>query len=235
MPLTAFAIGLLGSFHCLGMCGPIALALPVRDQASLRRWVGQLTYNLGRISTYALLGGLFGLFGQRLAMAGFQQTVSVVLGIAIILGVVLPATLVHRLSPNHRIARMIGWIKKSMQGLFAVRTYPALFGLGALNGLLPCGLVYVGLAGAIATGHSTTGVSYMAAFGIGTLPMMLGASLLGQWVNVSVRNKVRKAVPLLVGMVGVLFVLRGLALDIPYVSPVLSGDMTLVEAITVCQ
>ena len=235
MIATAFAIGLLGSFHCLGMCGPIALALPVRNQASLRRWLGRLAYNLGRITTYALLGGLFGLLGQGLAVAGFQQTVSVLLGVMIILGVILPATLTHRLSPNHSIARLVGRVKQSMQRLFAVRTYLAMFGLGTLNGLLPCGLVYVGLAGATATGYATEGATYMAVFGLGTLPMMLGVSVLGQWIDVPLRNKVRKAVPVLVGMVGVLFILRGLALDIPYVSPVLAGKITIGEIITICR
>jgi len=235
MIVTAFAIGLLGSFHCLGMCGPIALALPVRDQASLRRWLGRLTYNLGRITTYAFLGGLFGLLGQSLAMAGWQQTLSVTLGVLIVLGVVLPTTLLLRISPNHYIARMIGRVKKSMQQLFAVRTYPAMFGLGTLNGLLPCGLVYVGLAGATATGYATQGAAYMAAFGLGTLPMMLGVSFLGQWISVPMRNRVRKAVPVLVSAVGVLFILRGLSLDIPYVSPVLAGEMTMSEVITICR
>ncbi len=235
MIATAFAIGLLGSFHCLGMCGPIALALPVRDQAGLRRWLGRLVYNLGRVTTYALLGGLFGLLGQRLAMAGFQQALSVVLGGLLILGVVLPAALVSRINPNHQIARLIGRVKHSMQRLFAVRTYPAMFGLGTLNGLLPCGLVYVGLAGATATGLTTDGAVYMVAFGLGTLPMMLCVSVLGQWIDVSLRNKVRKAVPLLVGSIGVLFILRGLALDIPYVSPVLAGEMTISEAIILCR
>ena len=235
MIFTAFTIGLLGSFHCLGMCGPIALALPLRNKASLYRWLGRVSYNLGRITTYALLGGLFGLLGQGLAMAGFQQTMSVLLGVMIILGVVLPATLVHRLNPNHSIAGMIGRVKRSMQRLFAVRTYPAMFGLGTLNGLLPCGLVYVGLAGATATGYVTEGAAYMAAFGLGTLPMMLGVSLLGQRISVPLRNRIRKAVPMLVGFVGVLFILRGLALDIPYVSPVLAGEMTITEVITICR
>ncbi|MGB3781108.1 MAG: sulfite exporter TauE/SafE family protein, partial [Tunicatimonas sp.] len=145
------------------------------------------------------------------------------------------AAFVHRVNPNHRIARLIGRVKKSMQRLFAVRTYPALFGLGTLPGLLPCGLVYVGLAGATATGYATEGAAYMAAFGLGTLPMMLGVSVLGQWIDVPLRNKIRKAVPLLVGFVGVLFILRGLSLDIPYVSPVLAGEMTLRGAIMMCR
>ncbi|MGB3776725.1 MAG: sulfite exporter TauE/SafE family protein, partial [Tunicatimonas sp.] len=145
------------------------------------------------------------------------------------------AAFVHRVNPNHRIARLIGRVKKSMQRLFAVRTYPALFGLGTLNGLLPCGLVYVGLAGATATGYVTEGAAYMAAFGLGTLPMMLGVSGLGQWIDVPLRNKVRRAIPVLVGLVGVLFVLRGLSLDIPYLSPVLAGEMTIREAIIMCQ
>ena len=235
MIITAFAIGLVGSFHCLGMCGPIALALPVHDQVSLRRWLGRLSYNLGRITTYALLGGVLGLLGQSLAMAGLQQALSVTLGLLIILGVVLPTTLLHRLSPNHFVARLIGRVKRSMQRMFAVRTYAATFGLGALNGLLPCGLVYVGLAGAMATGYAVEGAAYMATFGLGTLPMMLGVSLLGQWIDVPLRNKIRKAVPLLVGVVGVVLVVRGLALDIPYVSPVLAGEMTIGEAITICR
>lgn len=168
-------------------------------------------------------------------MAGFQQTVSVALGGAIVLSMLLPATLTHRLSPNHRIARTIGAVKRSMQRLFARRTYPAMFGLGTLNGLLPCGLVYVGLAGATATGLATEGAAYMTAFGLGTLPMMLGVSFLGQYVDVSLRNRVRRAVPVLVSLVGILFILRGLSLDIPYVSPVLAGEMTVKEVITLCR
>ncbi|MGB3850414.1 MAG: sulfite exporter TauE/SafE family protein [Tunicatimonas sp.] len=235
MIATAFAIGLLGSFHCLGMCGPIALALPVRGQASRRQWLGRLAYNLGRVATYTLLGGLFGLLGQGLAMAGLQQWVSVLLGGLIILGVAVPTALLHRLSPHHRIVRLVGYLKTSMRQLFTIRTYPAMFGLGTLNGLLPCGLVYVGLAGATATGYATGGAAYMAAFGAGTLPMMLGVSFAGQWVGIPLRNRIRQAVPWLVATVGVLFVLRGLALDIPYVSPVLAGEMTLGEVITICR
>ncbi|MEM6844270.1 MAG: sulfite exporter TauE/SafE family protein [Bacteroidota bacterium] len=235
MVTTAFIIGLVGSFHCLGMCGPIALALPLRGRRTLPVWLGRLSYNAGRITTYALLGGTFGLMGQGLALAGWQQSLSVALGVLILLSVGLPATFAHRLSPNHVIAQFIGQVKTRMHHLFAQRTYSAQFGIGMLNGLLPCGLVYIGLAGAMASGHFRQGAEWMIAFGAGTLPMMLGVSLLGQWVSVPVRNRIRKSIPLLVGAMGVLFILRGLALDIPYVSPVLSGEMTMAEAITICR
>ncbi|WPP52091.1 sulfite exporter TauE/SafE family protein [Catalinimonas niigatensis] len=219
---TAFAIGALGSFHCIGMCGPIALALPLQRNTNARRLLGSLLYNSGRIATYALMGALFGLLGQGFVMAGFQQTISVALGILVILGVALPAAFVHKLSPNHLISKGIAKVKMRMQKLFAIRSYPSLFFIGSLNGLLPCGMVYLGIAGATAMGNPAQGAAYMLLFGLGTWPVMVLVTFFGQWINIGIRNKIRAALPVMVVLMGVVFILRGLSLDIPFVSPDIS-------------
>lgn len=221
---TAFAIGALGSFHCIGMCGPIALALPVHKKTNSHRLIGSLLYNSGRISTYALIGALFGLLGQSFVMAGFQQSVSVALGIIVILGVALPAAFIHKLSPNHLISKGISKVKMRMQKLFAIRSYPSMFLIGSLNGLLPCGLVYLGIAGATAMGNPAEGAAYMLLFGLGTWPVMLLVSFFGQWISLGIRNKIRAAIPYMVVVMGVIFILRGLSLDIPFVSPNISTE-----------
>lgn len=220
---TAFAIGALGSFHCIGMCGPIALALPLQRNTNARRLLGSLLYNSGRIATYALMGALFGLLGQGFVMAGFQQTISVALGILVILFVALPAAFVHKLSPNHLISRSIAQVKMRMQKLFAIRSYPSLFFIGSLNGLLPCGMVYLGIAGATAMGNPAQGAAYMLLFGLGTWPVMLLVTFFGQWINIGIRNKIRAALPVMVVLMGLVFILRGLSLDIPFVSPDISA------------
>lgn len=230
---TAFAIGALGSFHCIGMCGPIALALPLNRETSLRRVMGSLLYNSGRISTYALIGAFFGFLGQGFVLAGFQQSISILLGILVILGVALPAAFVHKLSPNHVIAKGIAKVKVRMQKLFAIRSYPSMFFIGSLNGLLPCGLVYLGVAGATAMGNPGEGALYMLLFGLGTWPVMVLVSFFGNWIGIGIRNRIKSAMPVLVILMGIFFILRGLSLDIPYVSPAISsGNSASVE---VCQ
>lgn len=221
---TAFALGALGSFHCIGMCGPIALSLPIHKNTSGRKLAGSLLYNLGRVSTYALMGALFGLIGKSFVMAGFQQSFSIVLGIAIILGVVLPATFMQQLNPNHVISKGIAKVKLHMQKLFQQRSYTSIFLIGSLNGLLPCGLVYLGIAGATAMGNPAEGAAYMLLFGLGTWPVMLLVSYFGQWISLTVRNKIRSAIPYVVMAMGIVFILRGLSLDIPFVSPNISHE-----------
>jgi len=221
---TAFALGALGSFHCVGMCGPIALALPFPGKASSQRLLGSLLYNLGRIFTYGCMGAIFGLLGQSFALAGIQQSLSVGLGVAIILAVLLPPALFRRLNPNTKLAGIIARVKQQMQHLFGMRTYPSMFMIGSLNGLLPCGLVYLGLAGATASASMSAGAVYMLLFGLGTWPVMLLTTFFGQWINLSLRNRIRSAMPYVVACMGIVFILRGMSLDIPYLSPKLIKD-----------
>ena len=216
---AALTIGIVGSFHCVSMCGPIALALPLKGKSKGKLLLGSLVYNTGRLLTYALLGGVFGLIGTFIAMARFQQGLSITLGILIIALIFVPNWLQHKLSPAHFLSKTIASIKKPMQQLFATPSYPARLIIGVLNGFLPCGLVYMGMAGAMATGNILHGSLFMVFFGLGTFPAMLGVSLLGKWISLKARNRIRAAIPVLVVLMGFLFIIRGMGLGIPYLSP----------------
>jgi sulfite exporter TauE/SafE len=212
---TAFLLGFVGSAHCAGMCGPLALALPHWGRGQTSFVVGRLLYNFGRIVTYAVLGGVFGLLGQGIAVNGLQRWVSLGLGAVILIGLFVSPRLVRQVP----IARGVNWLKASLGSLLQRRAVPAMFGIGLLNGLLPCGLVYVACAAAISTGDVLSGMRYMIAFGLGTVPLLLALSLLGSKLQFVLRFKVQRLIPVSLAVVGLLLVLRGMALGIPYVSP----------------
>jgi sulfite exporter TauE/SafE len=212
---TAFLLGFVGSAHCAGMCGPLALALPHWGRGQTSFVVGRLLYNFGRIVTYAVLGGVFGLLGQGIAVNGLQRWVSLGLGAVILIGVFVSP----RLARQVPITRAVNWLKASLGSLLQLRAVPAMFGIGLLNGLLPCGLVYVACAAAISTGDVLSGMRYMIAFGLGTVPLLLAISLLGSKLQFVLRFKVQRLIPVSLAVVGLLLVLRGMALGIPYVSP----------------
>lgn len=217
---TAFVLGLVGSLHCAGMCGPLALALPATGNTTPAHVLGRIAYNAGRIVTYCLLGIVFGLAGFTFLMAGLQRWVSIALGVALLLGLFAS----RRLALARPITSAVNRLKSSMSVLLRQRSLTGLTALGLLNGLLPCGLVYVACAGAAATGSSLAGALYMTAFGLGTVPMMLAISLSGKLVPTSLRLKLVKSIPVFVFLLGSLLILRGMSLGIPYVSPDLSGS-----------
>jgi len=218
--LTAFALGLVGSLHCAGMCGPLALALPHAGNRPTGFFFGRIAYNLGRIITYCLLGLIFGLLGKTLLLAGIQRWVSIALGVLLLVGLFAS----RKLALWRPVTALVERVKSAMGFLLRRRSADALLTLGLLNGLLPCGLVYVACAGATTTGDLFSGALYMLAFGAGTVPMMLAISLSGKLVPFTLRLKLLKAVPVAVFLLASLLILRGMELGIPYVSPVLSGD-----------
>ena len=217
--LSAFIMGLAGSFHCAGMCGPIVVALPLHGHTLPRKFFGGLLYNFGRTLTYGIMGGLFGLIGQGFQMMGFQQTISVIMGGAMIVLALYPKLF---RSYYDRQTQSFGWtggLKTLFRRLFSIRSYRSIFFIGLLNGLLPCGLVYMALAGSIATGTAAYGAAYMILFGLGTLPMILFIAIVGNFVSISLRHKISRLIPFLVVLVGIFFILRGLNLNIPMLSP----------------
>ena len=213
--LTAFLIGLAGSVHCAGMCGPLALAVPGGGKTAAGFAASRLAYNLGRVLTYSLLGLFFGLAGQSLAMAGLQRWLSLGLGAVLLLSLVAS----RRWGWSTPATALVGRLKGAFGCLLRRRSLISVGALGLLNGLLPCGLVYVAGAGAAATGHGLSGAAYMAAFGAGTLPMMAAIGFSRKLVPVSFRWKLQKAIPVSIFLVGTLLILRGLSLGIPYLSP----------------
>ena len=216
---TAFLLGFAGSLHCAGMCGPLALALPATGTGTVGYVSGRFAYNLGRIATYSALGGVFGLLGKSLALIGVQRWLSLGAGTVILAGLLLST----RAAFGTPMVKAVVWLKSGFGALLRRRTLASLGLMGLLNGLLPCGLVYAACAGAAATGSLALGTGYMALFGLGTVPLMLGLGLTGKALPVSLRFKLQKLVPLSLGLVGGLLILRGLALGIPYLSPDLAA------------
>jgi sulfite exporter TauE/SafE len=217
---VAFTLGLFGSLHCAGMCGPLALALPRGNDGTRRLMLGRIAYNAGRTLTYAAIGALFGLAGQTLILAGVQRWLSIALGVLLLAGWFVFKK--GRLSGM--IARVTNRLAAPMKSLLRRPSPSSLLLLGLMNGLLPCGLVYVAAAGAAATGSAAEGAAYMGVFGAGTVPMLLAISLSGSLVPMGLRLKLLKAVPFTVMALAALLILRGMSLGIPYISPDLSGQ-----------
>jgi len=217
--ISALVLGLAGSFHCLGMCGPIVVALPLHGNTLPQKIYGGTLYNLGRTVTYGIMGAILGLLGQGLELVGFQQVVSVIMGVLMVVSVLFPSLFRNQYDLTKSSFKLVGKLKKSISNLFSVRSFQSLFFIGLLNGLLPCGLVYIALAGALATGHAGTGTLYMLLFGLGTIPMLLALGVAGNMVSTAARHKINRLIPVLVVVVGIFFILRGLNLGIPYLSP----------------
>lgn len=212
---TAFMLGFVGSLHCAGMCGPLAMAVPVVGEGRAAILRSRLIYNLGRITTYAVMGAIVGLLGQAFALAGVQRWISLAAGALILMGVLVSSRWLSGLSLNRGIVRL----KSTFGLLLQRRTFGAVTLLGALNGLLPCGLVYVACTAALASHHWWEGVAYMTLFGLGTVPMMFGLGMVGLKLQSALRFRLQRLVPASLAIVGGLLLLRGLALGIPYVSP----------------
>jgi len=219
MLYTALVLGLLGSFHCLGMCGPIAFVLPLNRDNKIKAFLQTFLYHLGRIISYALIGLLFGLLGKGLYLSGLQQNLSIVIGVLMILVVMVPASFFNKFNLTKPLYFAVGKVKSNLGIYLKKSSLKAFFVIGFLNGFLPCGLVYMALFAAISTGSSINGALYMALFGLGTVPMMTAALLFGNFIKLSIRNKIQKAIPIFVVIIGLLFILRGLGLGIKYLSP----------------
>jgi hypothetical protein len=200
---SAFILGLAGSLHCAVMCGPLALALPAAGRAVLSRAL----YNAGRLATYALLGAIFGLIGRTLVFAGMQRALSITAGAAVLIGLAASS----RLALNRHVTRAVTHLKSAFARLLKHRAPGAMLLLGGLNGLLPCGLVYVGAAMAAASGGMMRGAAVMLAFGLGTLPMMLGIGIMGSLPAPGGRWRWSRVVSCCGVLAGVLLIIRGLS------------------------
>jgi len=219
--LEAILLGVVSSLHCAGMCGPLMFALPIRDAAPARRLVSLVVYHGGRILTYGGLGLIFGLAGRRIQMAGFQQWFSILLGVAILITVGWQ-TFGKQVWQPAVIKRFHAAIGNMILKLWKAPGLDSLFLLGIANGLLPCGMVYLAVAISMTSGTAGAAMLYMIFFGVGTLPMLLAVSYAGSFLSAAVRNHFKKAVPYIIGCIGLLLILRGLDLGIPFISPVLA-------------
>lgn len=222
---SAFIFGLLGSFHCVGMCGPIAFMLPVDRSNSFRKVSQITTYHIGRLLAYALIGLMFGLVGKGLYLFGFQQQLSIVIGAAMIVLVLIPAHKLNRFKISQPIYQLISKVKLALGKSLKKKTADTFLTIGFLNGFLPCGLVYMAVFGSLVSANALEGSLYMILFGMGTIPLMTSAIYLGKFLNANIKQRIQKAIPAFVIIIGILFILRGLGLGIPYISPKPMVDM----------
>ncbi|MEW7289995.1 sulfite exporter TauE/SafE family protein [Aquimarina sp. 2304DJ70-9] len=219
MLVSAIILGLLGSFHCIGMCGPIAFMLPVGRSNSTQKFFQIFLYHFGRLLAYCIIGLFFGMIGKSLNIFGLQQTLSIVVGIVMIILILIPHQTLNRYNFSKPIYKIISKVKNALGIALKKKTPDTFLTIGFLNGFLPCGLVYMAVFGAIASSHILEGGLYMLFFGLGTIPLMTTAVYAGNFLTVKTRKHIQKAIPVFIVIIGVLFIVRGMGLGIPYLSP----------------
>jgi len=219
MLLSAVILGLMGSLHCVGMCGPIAFMLPVDRTNSFKKFGQVFLYHFGRLLAYGIIGLVFGLLGKGLYVFGMQQKLSIAIGILMIFLVLIPYKKFSKYNLSKPIYKVVSGVKNRLGQELKKKRPDTFLTIGFLNGFLPCGLVYMALFGAVAMGNATEGSLYMILFGAGTIPLMTGVVYFSGILKGSMRQKVQKLIPVFVVIIGTLFILRGLGLGIPYISP----------------
>ncbi|MBP6127553.1 sulfite exporter TauE/SafE family protein [Flavobacterium sp.] len=219
MLYSALIFGFISSLHCVGMCGPIAMMLPIDQNNSFKKWSQIATYQLGRVVAYASLGLLFGVLGSGFFFAGFQQQLSILVGVLMILIAIIPENKLAQYNFSKPIYKLISTVKTQLGLQFKNKSYKSLFLIGLFNGYLPCGMVYAALFGAMAMNHVFLGSLYMILFGLGTIPLMTVVVNLLKSTSFAFYTKIQKAIPIVIIFIGILFIVRGFGLNIPYVSP----------------
>ncbi|CAM1345664.1 sulfite exporter TauE/SafE family protein [Tenacibaculum amylolyticum] len=232
MIFTALIFGFLGSLHCVGMCGPIAFMLPVDRKNQVKQVFQISSYHLGRLTTYSFIGLVFGILGKGFELFDFQQHLSIATGTLMILLVVTP-TIFRKIKFTNPLNRFIIQVKSKLGKELKTKGTSTFFSIGFLNGFLPCGLVYMAVLGAITTHNVLLGSLYMFLFGLGTIPLMSAVVYFGNFTSGLFRRRLQQIIPIAVVAIGILFILRGLGLDIPYISPT-GAVSNLVEQSQVC-
>ena len=222
--MAALAMGAAGSAHCLGMCGPIALAVPSYAPTPRARWFSTLLLNGGRLVTYVLLGAAVGVLGLGMRLAGLQQAVTIAAGGLLLLSVLVPGAL-RRWSPQSAITTGLGRLRARLARHLGRNAPEAIFLSGLLNGLLPCGLLYTALLGAATMGSTAESMLFMALFGLGTWPTLVALRMTGGSIGQVMRARLRRVAPALIAVVALLLILRGMELGIPYLSPMPAASM----------
>lgn len=216
LPL-AFLMGLLGSLHCAVMCGPLMLSLPIQKTSYLKSAFQLLLYQLGRVLVYTLMGVLVGWVGSSFTIFANQQTLSLIIGMVLVAFVVLQFSGLYSKSLNNIQYKIVAPISKLMGKLFGLPLWG--FFAGLLNGLIPCGMVYLALATALNTATIQGGATFMFLFGLGTTPLMLMISLGGIYLKRYIKFDTRRLIPYFMLFIGVLFIMRSADLGIPFLSP----------------
>lgn len=211
----------MGSFHCVGMCGPLAAAVYLNKDSALSRFQASLFYHTGRIGIYAFIGFVFGYFGRGIALYGFQQPLSIAVGVLLLMMAIFPTLQVKLEQMTGKTIIPITLLKQKLSHFLRSSSIFAPLATGIFNGFLPCGLVYMGVAASLITKSAANSAIYMLLFGLGTLPALALVQVASGKVTPATWQKLQKLIPFALGLVGILLILRGLNLDIPFLSPFL--------------
>ena len=217
--ITAITLGVISNFHCIGMCGPLAIAIPIHGGGWWNKLFGLIKYNFGRIFSYITLGAIIGLFGAGIRLNGIMQIASIGIGSLMLLFVLFPRIISMYNPLSKYFDKFNSWLNNAITSNIKNRSGQSLFVLGGLNGLLPCGMSFTAALASVPYGGVMQSMTFMLFFGIGTLPVMVLLPWFGHLISTSWRLKLRKMVPIIIGIFGVLFILRGLNLGIPFISP----------------
>ena len=226
--IPAFLIGLGGSLHCIGMCGPLIFSSMMNNQHGNLSLVDWLVYQSGRISVYVIWGILFGFIGTSARMFGWQQNISISLGIGI-LAILILTKLFPQLEKKFSVILLTQFWKSKLSSLLQNKIKQSDFVKGMLNGILPCGLVYIALAGATAVQDPIKGGVFMAIFGIGTLPLLSALLFVGNQMKMNVRRQLAKWYPAFIGLMAIMLIIRGMNLGNFFSPALLPGTDTIVH------
>lgn len=228
---SAFILGILGSTHCIGMCGPIALSLPTINQTLGSRFWGSFLYNIGRVVTYSIIGLCIGLMGNYIALAGAQNAFSITMG-AVILCFLLFPFINHLIGSKNIFSSFYNHIRLLIIKVFSRKKYSSFFIIGLLNGLLPCGLVYIAMAGALTTDGLLKSMAFMGFFGLGTLPLMWAVAFFGNFATTKIRKVFKLTYPIIVFTMACMLILRGMGINILHPNP--NSSSSIHQAVIEC-
>jgi sulfite exporter TauE/SafE len=225
-------LGLIGSLHCVGMCGPIALALPVHNFPKIKKHTAIALYNLGRTLAYVSLGVIVGSIGELFVVAGLQRFLSIITGALVLTFILFKYSNLFKFSNNYFKFKISDNIKNKLR--FSISKNKLIFFAltGLLNGYLPCGLVYAALPIAASTGNVFYSSLFMFVFGLSTWPIMVALPYFSVWTGSKFKSSVTKTVPYMLSFMAILMIIRGLNLGIPYLSPKFITESKKVECCT---
>jgi len=229
---AAFTLGLLGSLHCIGMCGPLVIAVPTSASSKAKFLFERIVYNIGRALCYAVIGFIFGFVGNKILLVEAQQYISLILGVVLLISVAVPLSFSVKFNSAKPIRKFNGFVKSAYSNLFMKRGLSVLFAMGFMNGLLPCGLTYTALIGATVVADAYQSSLFMFTFGIGTIPALVAVSFAGKIASLKFKKILSKAMPVMSVLLAVILILRGLNLGIPLVSPKINQVHTQTETKT---
>lgn len=208
MYISALLLGLTGSLHCIGMCGPIAMLIQGKNRNQLI--LNRVLYNLGRTATYVTMGIVVGFFGKIIQWGGWQGKISIALGLLIFVVLLIPA--IQKLFlPS--LSRLVLKLKNAFTSQLQSRRPFSSTLTGMLNGFLPCGLVYASLAVALIQNSPWESAVVMALFGLGTLPMLLLAAYSWQAMKSAIPFSSAKLQTAMLVIVALVMIWRGVSAE----------------------